>query len=185
MCAPVDHTERTTRRLKRFRLTRLQWLFVLLARPSWHFVIRVFGSSRSLSFTSTIRAHRKTTSIAAISQVSLTICTSRTTSVAFVTLAQCMSLAVPEGHLIKPVFCWVRWPRLRASRLFTRRVAAFITAIDKLAMHPSVCFAGLSALVATHLDLVLAATPCPHLIESVFGFMRCIWPRFGAARRIT
>ncbi len=92
---------------------------------------------------------------------------------------------IPEGHLVKPIFCRVRWTRLRTSRLVTRRVAAFSTAIDELALHASVCFAGLSALVASHLDLVLGATPCPHLIESVFRCMLGIWPWLGAARCIT
>ena len=38
--------------------------------------------------------------------------------------------------------------------------------------------------MARLLDLVLGATPCPHLIESVFVSMLGIWPGLGAARRI-
>jgi len=77
------------------------------------------------------------------------------------------------------------WPSFSAVRLLTRREAALVAAVRELALNASMRLAVLSALVASHLDVVLGATPGLHLIESIFVSMVCNWPRQRTARRIT
>ena len=157
---------------------------MLLTLPQRHVVIRIPALAWSLRLAAWVRARWEPASMVAITKQATILHFANANCVTLVAFALCVCVASPCLHPVESVLVF-RWPSFSAVRLLTRREAALVAAVSDLALNASVFFAILSALVASHLDVVLGATPGLHLIESVFVCIVCIWPRLGTARRIT